>query len=86
MELTNTCGRDDDGNPLHFGNCVSFKDNHLRKPKAPGIRLPGKCPTCDLDNDYDGNKVRVVTKIEEGMLRSKGPAKKPVKVVVCTIL
>lgn len=71
----------------NFGNCKSFEDRRARPETRFKWAVPGKCPKCDLKDDYDGNKTRVIKKIDLGLKLGQGPSRKSsgVEIMCCTI-
>ena len=61
-----------------------------RRDGDAGIRVPHKCPECDLGGEYDGGKVRMVEVVGPGSLGGAmiPMAREPavVKVVCCLVM
>lgn len=87
FEILESCKKE-----TNFSTCPSFKDGRLRGLKPPGIRLPRKCPECDLGGKYDGDTVRMVEKImigkqgKNGEMIEKEGGRREVTVVWCLIM
>ena len=60
-----------------FSNCPSFRNGMARNPrKYPRYKAEkDSCPKCDKEDDYDGDKVRVIKKVYRGFRFGLGPGK-----------
>lgn len=72
VELKNPCGEG-----KNISNCRSFQDGRARNPLGLKCKWANEdsCPKCDKKDDYDGNKIRMVSSITPGLKCGIGPSK-----------
>lgn len=60
-----------------FNNCPSFQNGKARSHNNHPKEMAGadSCPKCNKDDDYDGNKIRMVKNVSQGFRFGLGPSK-----------
>jgi len=61
-----------------FTTCPSFTDNrvHDGRKLIATMASAESCPMCDKKNKYDGNKIRIIARIDSGFRWGTGPGRK----------
>ena len=59
----------------NFSNCKTFEEGRCRNIKyyKKETAKEGECPKCDKEDDYDGEKIRMVRGVQHGYRLGLGP-------------
>ncbi|KAK4142623.1 uncharacterized protein C8A04DRAFT_13058 [Dichotomopilus funicola] len=59
---------------MGFDNCPSFFEGQAHPLPKRLVALGERCPKCDLANEYDRNRIRMVKRVSYGVRWGLGPS------------